>query len=39
VAQPETGTLASLYAVGIYAIISGILEIWLSLRLRGHATR
>ena len=38
VAQPERGALALLYVIGIYAIIYGILEIWLSLRLRGHAT-
>lgn len=38
VAQPGTGALALLYIIGIYAIIYGILEIWLSLRLRGHAT-
>jgi uncharacterized membrane protein HdeD (DUF308 family) len=33
-----TGALALLYVIGIYAILYGILEIWLSLRLRGHAT-
>ncbi len=38
VAQPGTGALALLYVIGIYAIIYGILEVWLSLRLRAHAT-
>ena len=38
VVQPGTGALALLYVIGIYAIIFGILEVWLSLRLRGHAT-
>ena len=38
VVQPGTGALALLYVIGIYAIIYGILEIWLALRLRGHAT-
>jgi len=33
-----TGALALLYVIGIYAILYGILEIWLSLLLRGHAT-
>jgi Short repeat of unknown function (DUF308) len=37
-AQPGTGALALLYVIGIYAILYGILEIWLSLRLREHAT-
>jgi uncharacterized membrane protein HdeD (DUF308 family) len=37
-AQPGTGALALLYVIGIYAILYGILEIWLSLRLRRHAT-
>jgi uncharacterized membrane protein HdeD (DUF308 family) len=26
-----------LYVIGIHAILFGVLEIWLSLRLRGHA--
>jgi uncharacterized membrane protein HdeD (DUF308 family) len=38
VVQPGTGALALLYVIGIYAIIYGILEVWLSLRLRRHAT-
>ncbi len=38
VAQPATGALALLYVIGIYAVLYGILEVWLSLRLRGHAT-
>ena len=38
VVQPGTGALALLYVIGIYAILYGILEIWLSLRLRNHAT-
>jgi len=38
VVQPGTGALALLYVIGIYAILYGILEIWLSLRLRSHAT-
>jgi uncharacterized membrane protein HdeD (DUF308 family) len=38
VAQPGTGVLALLYVIGIYAILYGILEIWLSLRLREYAT-
>jgi uncharacterized membrane protein HdeD (DUF308 family) len=38
VAQPGTGVLALLYVTGIYAILYGILEIWLSLRLREYAT-
>jgi Short repeat of unknown function (DUF308) len=38
VVQPGTGALALLYVIGIYAIIYGILEVWLSLRLREHAT-
>jgi uncharacterized membrane protein HdeD (DUF308 family) len=33
-----TGVLALLYVIGIYAILYGILEIWLSLRLREYAT-
>jgi uncharacterized membrane protein HdeD (DUF308 family) len=37
VVQPGTGALALLYVIGIYAILYGILEIWLSLRLRSHA--
>jgi len=37
VAQPATGALALLYVIGIYAVLYGILEVWLSLRLRGHA--
>ena len=36
--SPGTGALALLYVIGIYAILYGILEIWLSLRLRAHAT-
>jgi uncharacterized membrane protein HdeD (DUF308 family) len=35
---PGTGVLALLYVIGIYAILYGILEIWLSLRLREYAT-
>jgi uncharacterized membrane protein HdeD (DUF308 family) len=31
-AQPGTGVLALLYVIGIYAILYGILEFWLSLR-------
>jgi uncharacterized membrane protein HdeD (DUF308 family) len=38
VVQPGTGALALLYVIGIYAILYGILLVWLSLRLRGHAT-
>src|SRR6266481_1699341 len=38
VVQPGTGALALLYVIGIYAILFGILEIWLSLRPRSHAT-
>jgi uncharacterized membrane protein HdeD (DUF308 family) len=38
VAQPGTGALALLHVIGIYAILYGILEIWLSLHLRNHAT-
>ena len=38
VAQPGTGALALLYVIGTYAILFGILEVWLSLRLRGYAT-
>ena len=38
VAQPGTGVLALLYVIGVYAILYGILEIWLSLRLREYAT-
>jgi uncharacterized membrane protein HdeD (DUF308 family) len=37
VAQPGTGALALLYVIGTYAILFGILEVWLSLRLRGYA--
>jgi hypothetical protein len=36
VAQPGTGALALLYVIGIYAVLYGILEVWLSLRLRGY---
>ena len=32
------GALALLYVIGIYAVLYGILEVWLSLRLRAHAT-
>jgi len=38
VVQPGTGALALLYVIGIYATLYGILLVWLSLRLRGHAT-
>ena len=38
VAQPGTGALALLYVIGIYAVLYGIIEVWLSLRLREHAT-
>ena len=38
VAQPGTGALALLYVIGTFAILFGILEVWLSLRLRGYAT-
>jgi uncharacterized membrane protein HdeD (DUF308 family) len=44
-AEPWTSALRSLTglyavgAVGIYAVLYGILEVWLSLRLRGYATR
>src|SRR5215813_9661852 len=38
IAQPQTGALALAFIIGIYAILYGILEIWLSLRLRSHAT-
>ena len=36
IAQPATGALALLYVIGIYAVLFGILEVWLSLRLRGY---
>src|SRR5258708_22517018 len=36
--QPRTGTLALLYGIRLYSILYGILDIWLSLRLRSHAT-
>ena len=36
-ARPGTGALALLYVIGIYAVLYGILEVWLSLRLRGYA--
>jgi uncharacterized membrane protein HdeD (DUF308 family) len=38
VVQPGTGALALLYVIGIYAILYGILLVWLSLRLREYAT-
>ena len=38
VAQPGAGALALLYVIGTYAVLFGILEVWLSLRLRGYAT-
>jgi len=38
VAQPGTGALALLYVIGTFAILFGILEVWLSLRLRGYTT-
>ena len=37
VAQPGTGALALLYVIGAYAVLFGILEVLLSLRLREHA--
>src|ERR1700745_3030607 len=38
VVQPGIRAFALLYVSGIYASLYGILEIWLSLRLRSHAT-
>jgi uncharacterized membrane protein HdeD (DUF308 family) len=37
IVQPGTGALASLYVIGAYAILYGILLVILSLRLRTHA--
>jgi uncharacterized membrane protein HdeD (DUF308 family) len=34
--QPGAGALALIYAIGIYAIVYGILQVSLSLRLRKH---
>jgi len=36
--QPGAGALALLYVIGAYAVLFGILEVLLSLRLRGYAT-
>jgi uncharacterized membrane protein HdeD (DUF308 family) len=35
--QPGTGALALLFVIGAYAILYGILLVWFSLKLRGHA--
>ena len=35
--QPVRGAVALLYVIGIYAALYGILEVWLSVRLRGYA--
>ena len=39
VVQPGTGALTLLYVIGAYAILYGILLVFLSLRLRTHTTR
>jgi uncharacterized membrane protein HdeD (DUF308 family) len=35
--QPGAGALALIFAIGIYAIVYGILQVAFSLRLRGHS--
>jgi len=35
IVQPGTGALALLFVIGVYAILYGLIEVWLSLKLRG----
>lgn len=37
IAQPQTGALALVFVIGLYAILEGIGLVGFSLRLRGHS--
>jgi uncharacterized membrane protein HdeD (DUF308 family) len=37
IVQPQTGALALLFVIGVYAILHGISLVWLALRLRKHS--